>query len=157
MAYNRYIKNRSLDPEKPTRRPRKIIERREKFFVRWLEKDTFVGPERRRVLFTSFSADKTVCVKTIHKMLRRRGYSGRAAAKKVTHEIQYSPKEIGVLSASQEVRVRPRSHGRDHVWRRPGKRYDPKYTKYLSTDQLSLMFWGVISSTGQKILIKRPP
>ena len=56
----------------------------ERFIVSWLEKDPIVSPKRLRVLFTSYLADETVCEKTIRRMFRRRGYSGRAAAKKLT-------------------------------------------------------------------------
>ena len=57
MAYNRYSKNKSLEPRKFTGRPRKIIERYQKSPLRWLEKDPFVSPERLQVLFNSFSPD----------------------------------------------------------------------------------------------------
>ena len=171
MAYNRYIKNKSLEPRKSTGRPRKITERGERYLVRWLEKDPFVTPERLQVLFNSFSPDTTVCEKTIRRLLRRRGYSGRAAAKKLLLSTKIRQKRVewcrrhkdwteeqwGRVLFSDEVRMRLRSDGRVYVWRKPGKRFDRKYTKHLSTDKRSLMFWGIISSTGQKKLVKCPP
>ena len=133
MAYNRYIKNNNL--------------------------------------FNSFSPDTTVCEKTIRRLLRRRGYSGRAAAKKLLLSTKIRQKRVewcrrhkdwteeqwGRVLFSDEVRMRLRSDGRVYVWRKPGKRFDRKYTKHLSTDKRSLMFWGIISSTGQKKLVKCPP
>ena len=143
MAYNRYIKKGSSDPRKPTSRPHIISERGERFMVRWLEKDVFVNPERLRVLFNSFAADEFFCEKTIRRVLRRRGYSGRAAEKKLLMKSNprqkrmeccrrhrnWTDEQWGRSLFSAEVGVQRRSDGSVHVWRGRCKNYDTQFHK----------------------------
>ncbi len=57
---------------------------------------------------------------------------------------------------TDEVKIPLSSDSRVTVWRRNGKRFYPSCVVSKSTDKRSIMFWGIVRSDGQKILIKCP-
>ena len=57
---------------------------------------------------------------------------------------------------SDEFRLKLRSDGLVWVWRPNGKRNERIFTKSMSNDRRSLVFWGAITINGVKPLIKAP-
>jgi hypothetical protein len=55
---------------------------------------------------------------------------------------------------TDEVRFGFLSDGRIHVWRRPGEKYHPSCTIPRSSNRRSVMFWGIIGSTGVGSLLR---
>ena len=52
--------------------------------------------------------------------------------------------------------VKLRNDERAYVWRPDGTRFAEEYVKGYTFDKRSHKFWGIISSAGQKTLVKCP-
>ena len=83
MVYNRYIKKRKFGPTKTDWKAPQNKQMQRQIYCAMAGERLFCEPWETPRPIQQFLANETVCETTIRRVLRRRGYSGRAAAKKL--------------------------------------------------------------------------
>lgn len=150
-------------------RPQKLTKREEKSIVKIANSDSKQNVSTVRMMFNSFNT-KTISTTTTRRVLHKNGVDSYNSAKKLELTDQNRRSRVKfcrkILKAGEpfvnriiytdEVRFSVRTDGIVRVWRRKGERFKPGKTQVRNKSKFSVMYFGLITSTGEKKLIKCP-
>lgn len=161
-----YEKNPEFN-DKPSGRPPILSERDERKLLTIAKKNRAKSAAFIRSTFNAFS-EKSISIKTTRKIIKKGGLRSCHAAKKLSLSricnlrrvkfcritLQLGQQYIRRIIFSDEVRFAVQTDGLIRVWREVGKRYHQQNIALRSSVKFSIMYWGFISSTGERNLVR---